>query len=389
MSIQAQHEPALKGIFAWNAFSKTIMLMREPPWTTGHDWKGPRATVSEDLAGLYMEYEKLWMKPTREHVMSAMVAAAQANKQNPVQDYLNGLTWDGVDRINGCMEDGETRFKPWLVEFMGAEDTPINRAFGKRWLISAVARAMDPGCKVDTMLVFEGRQGLNKSTAVETLATIGGQSYFDDQHLDISNKDSVLSIAGKWIIEMGELDSLMRSNDRTTKAWLSRKVDRCRVPYGRVTEDFPRTCVFIGTYNPDGAGWLKDTTGGRRFWPVVCGEIDIVGLRAEASQLWAQAVSLWRDKEQWWLTGEEDKLAEVVQAERCEEDPWEDRVREIAETQNRVTTTDILNKMGVEVNKQNPHSSRRVAVVLRKMGFVKKTKREGGDPHKVFVREGV
>ena len=142
---------------------------------------------------------------------------------------------------------------------------------GAKWLIGGVARIFQPGCKVDTCLILEGEQGLLKSTALRTLA---GDAFFTDDIADLGSKDSVMQTRGVLIIELAELDSMSREVSRV-KAFMSRQVDRIRPPYGRRVIEVPRECIFAGTTNKD--TYLKDETGGRRFWPVKVGAVSVSG----------------------------------------------------------------------------------------------------------------
>jgi putative DNA primase/helicase len=227
---------------------------------------------------------------------------------HPVRDYLGSLTWDGVPRL-----------EPWVCRYLGAEDTPLNRAFGSLWMISAVARIMRPGVKVDHMLILEGPQGAKKSTALKVLA---GEDWFTDELAEIGSKDAAQQMRGVWIIEIAELDAIGRAEVSRIKAFLTRTTDRYRPPYGRHVVTVPRQCVFAGSVNPD--TYLRDETGNRRFWPVRCGPIDLDGLRRDRDQLWAEAVARHRDGAIWWL--EDPALIVAAGAEqdaRYQADAWD------------------------------------------------------------------
>ena len=147
------------------------------------------------------------------------------------------------------------------------------RAIGPRYLISAVARIYKPGCQVDHMLVLEGPQGKQKSTALRTLAV--RDAWFTDRLSHVASKDAVLEMAGVIIVETAEMDTLFRASSSATKSFLTRRDDRFRPPYGKHPIRLKRQCVFAGSINPPANGYLKDPTGARRFWPVTChGMID-------------------------------------------------------------------------------------------------------------------
>ena len=213
---------------------------------------------------------------------------------HPVRDYLTALVWDGISRLDS-----------WLITYLDAEDTPLIRAIGSRWMISAVARIMQPGAKVDHMLILEGPQGGKKSSALKTLA---GAEWFTDELAEIGSKDAAQQMRGIWIIEIAELDAISRAEVSRIKAFLTRTTDRYRPPYERYVVEVPRQCVFAGSVNPE--TYLRDETGNRRFWPVRCGSIDIDALRHDRDQLWAEAVARYRQGAIWWLD-EPELIAEL------------------------------------------------------------------------------
>jgi hypothetical protein len=171
---------------------------------------------------------------------------------SPRQGLPGRLHWDGVERLDR-----------WLSTYLGADDSDYSRAVGSRWLISAVARTFQPGAKADCCLILEGPQGIRKSTALRTIAG----EYFTDELADLGSKDAAMQTRGVWIIELSELDSLSHAEVARIKAFMSRTTDRFRPPYGMRLVESPRQCVFAGTVNH--GTYLRDETGGRRFWPIV------------------------------------------------------------------------------------------------------------------------
>lgn len=201
-----------------------------------------------------------------------------ATKQpKSVRDYLDALVWDGVPRIDR-----------WLVEYAGVEDSAYVRAVSRAFLIAAVRRVRQPGCSFDTMLVLEGAQGTGKSAALRILA-ISDDWFTDD--VPMGSQDVIEATAGKWIVEMSEIEGMGQGDVAALKAFLSARVDvGTRPAYQREAPKVPRHFVIVGTTSA--AEYLKDSTGNRRFWPVhVSRSFDLDRLRADRDQLWAEAAA--------------------------------------------------------------------------------------------------
>ncbi len=184
-------------------------------------------------------------------------------------------------------------------------------------MVSAVARALKPGCKVDTMLVLEGAQGALKSSSISALF---GEEYFGDDLPPLHTADASQYLRGKWCVEKAELSQLRKTDWEVTKAFMSRRVEDYRKPYGREFNREPRRCVFVGTTNSD--AYLADPTGARRFWPCKCGVISLKAIIRDRDQFWAEAVHLFKKGEQWWLNKEEEKMALEETDAREATDAW-------------------------------------------------------------------
>lgn len=298
------------GALVFDEFRQEIIVNRSLPWDA-QPAAGLRPWIDADDVRCAEWLQRREINVTPLVVSRSIVPVARDNCIHPVRDYLNGLAWDGVERLDR-----------WALTYLGAEDTPLNRAFGALWAISAVARIMRPGAKVDHMLILEGPQGARKSTALKVLA---GEAWFTDELAEIGSKDAAQQMRGVWIVEIAELDAIGRAEVSRIKAFLTRTVDRYRPPYGRYVIDVPRQCVFAGSVNPD--TYLRDETGNRRFWPLRCGTIDLDALRRDRDQLWAEAVLRFREGAIWWL---EDPMliaaADEVQATRLQADAWDDLI---------------------------------------------------------------
>lgn len=290
---------------AWNYFSCRAFLTSVAPWGSEGNW-----TDYDDIkAAEWCQHQGLHIPPTM--AMDACIAVAKDRKPyfHPVAEYLKSLEWDQEPRVD-----------KWLSRYLGTVDNPYTRAVGSKWLISAVKRVCEPGCQADYTLVFEGMQGKKKSTALGALA---GREWFTDDISDIGSKDSAIQLQGKWIVELAELDAIRKAEVTTVKAWLVRRDDHFRPPYGRRAEDFPRQNVFAASTNKE--DWGHDDTGLRRFWPVKAGEfrdIDIEGITEDRDQIWAEAYRRYLDKEKIWLEGSVEAEATAEQHDRQEADPW-------------------------------------------------------------------
>jgi putative DNA primase/helicase len=241
------------------------------------------------------------------------------------------------------------------------------RSVGSKWLIAAVARIYRPGCKADYVIIFEGPQGIGKSTCCRILA---GDGWFADEIADLGTKDSAQDLRGKWIVELAEVAALRRGEIERVKAFVSRNVDHYRPSYGRRSMDFPRQCVFAGTTNAD--AYLADETGNRRFWPVKVTGLQLDALVRDRDQLWAEAVSRFRAGESWWLDQEVEAFAAEEQEQRRQGDPWEEPILDWLGRQTKAehTVAEILQGALVrEVGDWTQRDMNRVVRCLRANGY--------------------
>lgn len=366
------HHERLKGVFAFNAFSSETYVMRPPPWekVNGHAFE-PRPMVDNDVLSCTGYLETMNMAPGTNDAGKAIQLAASSRSFNPVTEYFNALTWDGVPRVAGGRWEGE-EVMPWLAEYLGAPDTPINLAFGKRWLISVVARGYQPGCKVDTMLILESPQGFKKSWALRTLGTLNGVSYYTDGLPDMHSKDADMVLQGVLIAEIAELTAFNRTDFNAAKKFISKQIVRMRLPYAKTVQDFPRTAVFAGTVNPGQSGYLRDPTGARRYWPTRVGEIDNKRLTVDRDQIWAEAVALYKSGDQWWLTEEETQMADKVQRLRYEDHPWSARINKFIAGRGSVTLEEITDNLGIRIEHQTALVAKQIIDHLAMSGFKKR-----------------
>jgi predicted P-loop ATPase len=351
------------GVLGYNEFAHSTM-QKGPPWdSTGRDLPSDWAPNDDVLTTEWLHHQGIYVSV--EAAGQAIEAIARERPFHPVREYLKVLAWDGTHRLAS-----------WLPEYLGVTPSAYAAAVGSRWMISAVARVFEPGCKADCCLILEGEQGIRKSTALRALA----EPWFTDEIADLGSKDAALQTRGVWVIEIAELESLSRTEVSKIKAFMSRATDRFRPPYGKRPVESPRQCVFAGSVNH--GTYLRDETGGRRFWPVECqaAVIDVEGLQGVRDQLWAEAAYLYFEGKPWWLDSIElNRDAAVEQADRYEGDPWDELIVEWAETRDTVSVADVLTYCLEKKKDQWTQWDRsRVARCLRANGWVRFNARNEG-----------
>jgi predicted P-loop ATPase len=354
-----RHAPEWGGVLAFNEFGFGTVALKPAPW--GVVPKGEWTDHEDRLAAEWLQKQGILVSV--EIAGQAVQTAARDHPFHPVRKYLKGLEWDGTHRVDG-----------WLSAYLGAEDTEYSRAVGSRWLISAVARIFHPGVKADCCLILEGPQGIRKSTALRMLAG----EYFTDELADLGSKDAAMQTRGTWVIELSELDSLSHSEVARIKAFMSRTTDRFRPPYGMRLVESPRQCVFAGTVNH--STYLRDETGGRRFWPITCGRIDVDALDCDRDQLWAEAKVRFDAGAVWWLeTADLVQMAADQQIQRYEGDPWEEVIGPWLDSQPSVSISEVLDKCLEKAHALWTQTDKnRAARSLRALGWERYRERRGG-----------
>ena len=362
VTIILRKDARFAGRLRWNEMLEATEA-QHLPWRKG-GWASWTDADDLFLADWCQKRHAYMKRPT---CAAAVQVVARDRLHHPVRERLQALIWDGTARA-----------QDWLATYLSVQATPYTREAGFRWLISAVARIYEPGCKADHCLIFEGPQGAGKSTAAATMAL--DPAWFSDEIADLGTKDAAQDLRGKWLVELGELSALNRGAVERVKAFMSRRVDHYRPSYGTRSQDFPRQCVFIGSTNAD--AYLGDETGGRRFWPVKVGTIDLAGLERDREQIWAEAVAAYRAGERWWLDRETETAAREVQADRRIVDPWEARVMAWALGQMAGVTVDdaLTSAVGLELDRRDQAAANRVARILRAYGWERRQRRVAGVP---------
>ena len=340
------------GVIAFSAFSSKIVKLRTPPYGGGTgDWGD-----IDDIRVMKWLAQQYNLRVKASSVIEAVSVVAHDHAFHPVRNYLNKLEWDRVPRLD-----------TWLNKVMGVAQSGYSAKVGKRWMISAVARVMRPGCKADSVMILEGGQGEGKSTAMSIL----GGDWFMDTPFALGDKDGFQAIRGKWIIELGELDSFNKAESTKAKQFFSASTDTYRESYGRRTNDVPRQCVFVGTTNQD--EYLKDATGNRRYWPVACTKVDLDLLRDMRDQLWAEAMFCYKADEIWWVNRDETVMFSEAQDERFVVDEWEGPILNwLEESQIGETTSGsevLASALKLDFGHWGKPEQMRVGAIMHRLGW--------------------
>jgi predicted P-loop ATPase len=306
------------GVFALNKFTQTEQVM-ETIGSQNFRAKGLSSQPVED--GDYTRLS-IWlnahgMTNVQKHIVVDAVKYAAAQRTfNPVDDYLNEcMAKYDLNETNQLLDN-------WMIDFLGVkpateDEASYIKAVSRLSLIQAVARARNPGCKADSVVILEGQQGTGKSSAIRVLF---GEDYFGDQLPPMSSKDASSYLKGKWCVELAELEYKRKAEVETIKAFITRTHENYRPAFGREEVNLARTTVFFGTTNA--TEYLVDETGNRRFLPVSTQEIDLKGLAAARDQLWAAAAHAYHSNEPYWLANEVALIAARQATARLEQDPW-------------------------------------------------------------------
>jgi predicted P-loop ATPase len=300
LDIILQHHPDFRGHIHFNELSRRLDV---------------RGGVLGPFEGSYdvgilqwLERSEFEMELDKGKCGAALIHHARKHRFNPVQDYLESLLWDGKPRLSDV-----------LRKYCGAtgRDSYIDD-ISRKFFISAVARALEPGCQVDTVLVLQGLQGVKKTTFVRAIS----KGWYTSLSGQVDNKDTRIQSTESWIVEMSELAMLTRGELNKLRGFITDRKDNIRIPYATYHEDFQRRCVFVGTTNSNQP--LVDEEGNRRWWVVSCGRIDIPGLEADVDQIWAEAVACFKahcaevkrgvaEQEmgyRWWFTPQEQLISD-------------------------------------------------------------------------------
>lgn len=366
IALRQDHD--IRDVFALDMMLRTDVMLHQPAGIeTMH-----RIVEDTDVIALKEWFQKNGFPSMGiDTVREAITIRAEENAFHPVQQYLRSLEWDGTKRIG-----------VWLSSYLGADFNPYTMHVGRMFLVQMVARIMRPGCQADYMLVLEGPQGILKSSACRVL----GGDYFSDHLPEINaSREASQHLRGKWLIEVAELHAFSKAEATKLKSFITRPTEIYLARYGRREVHEPRQCVFVGTTNED--TYLRDATGGRRFWPVKTGVAAPInlGMLADArDQLFAEAMRGFELGDPWWPDASfEREIISGEQKQRQASDIWEESIRPFVSGRTQVTTAEIAAECLVIIAGQRTNiTDSRIAAILKSWGWKRKHTERGN----VWVR---
>jgi len=325
--IMLNDPPIVRAGLKHNDFAQTLDVRGSLPWNKPSSEQGKWSDY--DYAELLAYMEKKWGITSERVIKVALKSVFSRQRYHPVVNHLKTLKWDRKKRLETL-----------IIDYLGAEDNEYTRAVTRKALTAAVARVFRPGCKFDYVLVIVGAQGIGKSMLVQGL----GYADHEDRNWSSDNfslsgrgdKRDIEQLLGVWIMEIPELAALYGKNADAIKSFISTRQDEARLAYKEEKGYFPRQCIFIGTTN--NVDFLSDSTGNRRFWPVVTGKQKPTknvknDLPAEVDQIWAEAVENYKAGEALYLDDPKlEAFANAMQEQHREKDSWEATIAEFLET---------------------------------------------------------
>jgi predicted P-loop ATPase len=346
--------PPLKDLVWWDSFHEKIFTCY------GSDGRREWSDIDDTELAQYFQRELGFQRMTKECVGQGIRLFAHKHKRNEPKDWFETLKWDETERL-----------PKFFHTYFGADHNIYTQQAGMNFWVGMVARVYRPGCKLDNMIVLEGPQGLGKSRSMET---IGGPWYCEASE-SAQSKDFYMVLQGKLLVEIAELDSFGKADVTRIKQTISCPKDRYRAPYDTHPKDHYRQSIFVGTTNEQ--SYLKDTTGGRRFWPMFCRKIKNDDLARDREQLFAEAVLHYKQKDEWWLMPQQETLDQ--QDRRQHIDEWEHVIAAFLDRRVEITAIEIaVECLKIEIGRFDKPTQMRVGAILKHLKWERgKAWREG------------
>lgn len=380
-----QSLPEVRGLIAFNEFTNDIIKLADMPWGSP---AGKWTEVDELLMGEWLTRSQGLPSMPRTTLEEGMRMVATRNQYHPVRAYLKTITWDETPRLND-----------WLIRAVVGEPDKLRkrqrgylRRVGAWFLMGMTARAMRPGCKFDYMPIFEGAQGMRKSTVLNVLAG----DWFADTGFVLGDKDSLQMLQGRWLYEISELDAMARAEVTKIKAFIASRLDWYRASFDKRPREYPRQLVFAGTTNEH--QYLIDGTGNRRFWPIdVTRIIDTDYVASVRDQLFAEAWHRVQQGEQYFPTQREElELFLPEQNARMIESPIETRLLDYlanhaeGQLKSSVQIVTVLAGIGIDITKLGPgrFHEKQAGTAFKKFGWVRTRSSLPGRPWVYVKPEG-
>lgn len=371
----------LAGVFIYDDFEKNIKVAKCPPWEDKNEFS-VRSLQDFDYIRCVAWLERFGFLTSENKIATAIHSTAKTPKYtiNPASEYFKNIQWDGIQRLD-----------TWLIDYVAdnnEDEQDYLKLIGRKFMCGLAARAMQPGIKFDHMLIFEGAQYAGKSLLAKIMSTINGTAYFADSIKDISSKDTLMQLQGKLIIEMAEITAMRKAEVDELKQFITQQVDEFRAPYMRNVISCPRQFVFVGTVNPEG-GYLKDVTGNRRYWPLLCrNEIDIKKLIEIMPQLHAEAAHYIKEKESLKLTRDEYEMCVRAQIKRLDTDPFLDPVADAVSGISKISTSEIMSLLNIPKSQQSFSVQARVKKCMALLGWEPQRGYYDGMRSRGYVKKG-
>lgn len=365
--IYLSYDPLWVGTFVFDEFQQIERVVKPLPWDdgAGFHWRDITDSDKTQLRSLLLTRGITIGSNTEMH--NVLQSVARKKTVHPVRDYFESMEWDGKPRLN-----------TWLIDYCEANTQPREyiEAVGSCFIKASVARVFNPGEPFHHMMVLEGKQAAGKSSLLKTLATFNDVSYFTDGiSFDHIGKDHMAQfLRGKLIIEFAELSGLSAKDRNKVKSWITMDADELQPKFSNDIVRLPRQFVLAGTTNDE--SWLNDPTGGRRFWPVQVGKIDVQAVARVNEQLWAEAVHRYKAGEMHYIPDNSPvyKQAMAQQSERLHGHVWEDQIAHYLETREQVTIDDVLIEcLNVPRGHWKNSHKQDIGDILRKLGYENKS----------------